>query len=228
MISLLCPTRGRPDNMRRFAYSAIEHAEQPVEIVFYIDDDDQASSDALRAMAPLLLPNPVWGTGGPRVRLAETWNACADLASGDVLGHLGDDVVFHTPGWDRLVTDAFAEFEDRIAFVYGRDGVHDERLGTHGFVHRRWVDTIGYLTPPYFAHDYCDTWLNEVAGMIGRRRFLPDVSLEHLHPDVQKAPMDDTYREHIEAGRRDNVAALYASLAHERRADAEKLRAVML
>ena len=40
---------------------------------------------------------------------------------------------------------------------------------THGFLHRNWVETVGYFVPPYFSSDFNDTWLNEVADMIGRK-----------------------------------------------------------
>lgn len=227
MISLLCPTRGRPHNMTRFAESAITLAEDPaqVEIVFYLDEDDTDSIATARA----LREDGVHGRDviGPRIVLSSCWNRCAEQALGDVLGHMGDDIVFRTGHWDSLVESAFENYDDRICFVHGRDGLQDERLGTHGFVSRRWVDTVGYFTAPHFAHDYADTWLNEVALAIGRHVYLPGLLTEHLHPDAGKAPLDQTYREHAEAGRRANVAALYASLAHERRSDAEKLRAVI-
>ena len=220
VISLLCPTRGRSANVRRFATSARQTAQDRVEIVFYVDDDDLgtlAAVDEVEGVAVI----------GPRIVLSECWNRCAQAANGQILGHMGDDIVFHTPGWDHIVRGAFEAHEDRICFVHGRDGLQDERLGTHGFLHRKWVDAVGYFCPPYFAHDCNDTWLTEVADLIGRRVYLPDLHTEHLHPDAGKAELDDTYREHAEAGQRDNVAELYASLAPERQGDARKLRAVM-
>lgn len=226
MIALLCPTRGRPDNMRRFVKSAYETATYPVRVlpVFCIDDDDRESVKVACELDCVYVRRP-------RGVLAECWNACAQhpnlAASCVVLGHMGDDVVFRSPGWDVRVAETFRQFPDRIAFVYGRDGVHDERLGTHGFISWQWYKALGRVTPPYFAHDYCDTWLNEVADLIGRRVFLPDVVTEHLHPDVGKAERDQTYRDHEAAGERENVRELYLGLGGERLADAAKLRAVM-
>ena len=44
-ISLLCPTRNRPDGLETMWMSAIEMADNPesIELVLYIDDDDQDS-----------------------------------------------------------------------------------------------------------------------------------------------------------------------------------------
>ena len=63
--------------------------------------------------------------------------------------HCGDDLTFDTPGWDGVVREAFEQTPDKILFAYGNDlGPHGETFGTHGFVHRRWVETLGYFVPP--------------------------------------------------------------------------------
>lgn len=225
MISILCPTRGRPASILRLADSVADTAAGGYEIVLYVDDDDQPTRDLLAGLpAP---GSPIRPIIGPRTVLSRCWNTCAAVARGDILMHCGDDIVFRTPGWDRMVADAFEQYPDRILFAHGRDGLRDQALGTHGFLHRRWVATVGYFVPPYFSCDYNDTWLTEVADAIGRRRYLPEVYTEHLHPDAGKAEWDVTHRARKARGAQDNVEALYNSLAHERAADAAKLRAAM-
>lgn len=223
MISLLIPTRNRPEWVERMWRSAVATAEGEVEFCFYFDDDDLTSE-------------VVWGafkangaaTKGERLVLSEAWNRAYELASGEILMHASDDIVFRTPGWDRFITETFDRFPDRLVFVYGSDGYQDERLGTHGFLSREWVETVGYFVPPYFSSDFNDLWLHEVAGMIGRRVYVPEVFIEHMHPDAGKAQWDQTHLERKERHRRDRPDLLYRSLASEREADAEKLRARML
>lgn len=218
MISLLCPTRGRPDNMRRFADSARSTSSTPVEIVWYVDSDDIASQQVFVDLGDAACVEK----HGSRP-LSDMWNCCARVSSGDILGMMGDDVVFRTPDWDQVVAEVFDRFSDRIAFVYGRDGLQDSVLGTHGFVSREWVQATGRMTGGFFEHDYADTWLNDVAERVGRRVFVPDVLIEHMHPDAGKAPLDDTY----ECRRGIGQATLYEQLAPERARDAEKLRRAM-
>ncbi len=213
--------------MRRFVATALATAEEPssVETIFYIDNDDHESLLAAHGMQGE--GYPVLYMYCPRIVLSECWNEIYLLGEGPIYGHMGDDVCFRSQGWDTLVTQAFEQYPDGIAFVYGRDGLQDKRLGTHGFLHKDWVEAVGHFCPPYFSHDYNDTWLNEVAEELGRRVYLPGVFIEHLHPDAGKAKIDQTYLDHAEAGRRDNVDALYASLRPQRIEDVEKLRAVM-
>lgn len=220
MISVVCPTRGRPENVRRMWESATATATGDIEACFYLDDDDPVGSAQFDD-----LPGTVNFVVAPRCLLATAWNEAAKLAHGDILMPAGDDLIFRTVGWDKAVADAMPA--DGIGFVYGRDGYQDENLGTHGFITTRWVKAVGYFLPPYFAADYTDLWLHEVAGMIGRRIYLPDVLIEHMHPVCGKGEWDQTHHERLARHAEQDPGTLYASLIDARRSDAEHLRFVM-
>lgn len=228
MISLLVPSRGRPDALAALWASATETASGPIELVARLDEDDPMLEKYEVHMGEGCVKfQDLKGTVGPRDVLSKYWNECAERARFPVMMHCGDDIRFRTAEWDKHVLTAFDSYPDKIVFVHGRDGVHDANLGTHGFLHRRWIDTVGYFVPPYFSSDYNDLWLTEVANMIGRRHFIPAVYTEHMHPAIGKGEWDITHQERLERHRRDNVDAIYADLAHERDDWAAKLRAVM-
>jgi glycosyltransferase involved in cell wall biosynthesis len=221
VISLLVPTRNRPVGVTRMWTSALATADRPdqVQACFYVDDDDPAGLAAVEA-----LDGNVKVTVGPRRVLSEYWNEAFALADGDICMHASDDIVFRTDSWDTSVAEAFDAISDRIAFVHGRDGFQDANLGTHGFLHRRWVDTVGYFVPPHFSSDMNDLWLTEVADAIGRRVYLPEILTEHMHPVVGKGDLDQTHRERLARHQRDRPERIYRRLASERAADAAKLR----
>jgi hypothetical protein len=222
VISLLCPSRGRPQNLWRLSESAFSLAASPpdIELLAYVDFDDPALPQYAALDCAEIHT-------GERIMFTDYWNKLAEVARGDIMGMMGDDVVFRTPGWDVMVEDEFAKWPDRIVFVNGRDGAHGPALGTHGFLHRRWVDAVGRFCPPYFSHDYPDLWLTEVADALGRRVFLPELFTEHLHPNLGKAPDDDTYREGVARGVRDNCPQLYIDTLPEREQEIATLRAVI-
>jgi len=224
MISICCPTRARPSNMRRLVESAQGLASGPVEVVFYVDLDDP---DSIATAVELGMSGTVRHVAGERITLSDMWNVAAENASGEILMMCGDDVVFRTPEWDKRVEEGFEAVPDRVALVYGNDLIQHERLATHPFIHRNWYNAVGYLVPYGFSCDWCDMWLNEVAIELGRRVYLPDVITEHVHPVMGKVRMDDNHRERLARGRRDNVRQLYTDRAEERVADVVKLRAVM-
>lgn len=220
MISLLVPTRKRPDKLKRMIESVRHTAVGDFEILCYITPDDTSYNDDL-------WPWPVRFITGPRLIMSDLWNALLPHAKGEILMQCADDVIFRTPQWDRYVEEAFAVVEDRILLVHGHDcSPNGEKFATLPFVHRRWVDTIGYFTGPGFTADYSDTWPQDVAGMIGRKKYLP-VVFEHVHWMWGKATVDETYQEIHELRGKDGNDTLYAARLLERQADAEKLRAVM-
>lgn len=221
MISLLCPTRKRPQNIKRLWQSVQDTALAPehIELVVYIDDDDNSYDE---------LDVPMTVVRGPRIVLSEMWNKCFEVSKGNVLMHCGDDITFNTQHWDDIVGAALSEYPDRIVFLYGRDGGPLSDFGTHGFIHRKWVETVGYFVPPYFSSDYNDTWLNDVAKLINRHKRV-DIYTEHHHPAFHKAELDQTHQDRLERHRNDKVDDLYRSpeMAAERQDNANKLREVM-
>jgi glycosyltransferase involved in cell wall biosynthesis len=220
MISILIPTMNRPENIKRIYKSAMATADPDnIEFVIYIDEDDR-SYDGIefKRLRKVI---------GPRIVLSEMWNKCYEVATGPIFMHCGDDIIFRTQGWDKIVEETFESFPDNIVFVFGNDGSpHNGSFGTHGFIHKDWVDAVGYFVPPYFSSDFNDTWLNDVARMIGRHQHIP-ILTEHMHPDLDKGPLDITHKERIERHQKDNVGEIYTNKLPERQADADKLKAVM-
>lgn len=226
-IALLVPTRNRPHNIERFIKSVLDTANNvdDISISLYIDDDDD-SYDKLKFTRP-----KVTITRGPRIVLSEMWNRAYDAVKddADIFFHGGDDIIFRSDNWDALIKNMFSSYEDKILFVHGDDmsDVHRNNFGTHGFIHKNWVDAVGYFVPPYFSSDFNDTWLNDVANALNRRVYIDAVKTEHMHYVFNKAEKDQTHEERLARHANDRVDEIYAAKKPEREADVEKLRKVM-
>lgn len=227
-ISLLLPTRQRPDNLLRFYESAMSTAEDPdsVEVVCYIDEDDN-SYDHIE------FPNLVKVRGNRKhddiVNLSVMWNKCWNEATGDIFGHMGDDIVFRTIGWDTAVREAINARPGKIAFVWCNDYSDESNrndFGTHGFVHRNWTDVIGRFVPPYFASDYNDTWFNDVSRELNVQTYLHHHVTEHMHYSIGKSEIDQNTRERLDRHASQKPDEIYNSheKKQERLDEVEKLR----
>jgi len=209
--------------MRRMVDSGRATCSGTVEYVFYIDEDDTPS----REMAEdLYVENmDIKYAIGPRgaLNLSQLWNECQKIATYEIYQHSCDETIYRTGAWDWEVVKAFRDWPDRIGLVYGRDGIHDQNLATHGFITRDWVEAVGYFCPPYFSSDYNDLWLHQVAQGVGRLHFLPEVFTEHMHPAVGKGPLDLTHQERLARHGQDGVDALWNQLFPERQQDVQKL-----
>lgn len=187
------------------------------QIVVYVDNDDLGSAELAQKLG-------IQCFIGPRITLTQCWNELLPFATGSILMQGNDDFVMRTYGWDVMVEEAFAESKDKILMVHGSDGGScHEKFGIHPIVHKRWVNAVGYFIAPYFSSDFGDTWLNEVANGLDRRKYLPFV-VEHMHHIYGKAEVDQTTRDRLRRHGQDDVHAVYRKLEHARHADIAKLK----
>lgn len=220
MISVLIPTRKRPESLKQTIESARATATSRVEFVCYVDNDDLETYECTKGFDVKI----VWG---PRITLSDTWNACARHADGDIFLQGNDDIRFRTPGWDQMVEEAFAASDSKVLMVHGSDGSGvTKNFGPHPFVHRVWYETLGYFTPPHFSSDWGDTWINDLANALNCRRELP-FTIEHLHVLFGKAGFDQTTIDRLVRDRDDRISRLYAATLPLRNRDVEKLRRKM-
>lgn len=225
MFSILCPSRGRPDNIARLAESLEANTAGPWELLVRLDGDDPLWGEYVSWMGESHKPNLSMITA-PRVLMSQLWNDLVPYALGDIFMLCGDDITFNTWGWDEPVRQRFPK--DGIAVVHGDDlSPNAAKFGTHPFVTRKWVETLGYLAPPLFSSDYNDVWLHEVAEALGRRFYRPDVITEHHHPAFAKATWDLTHKERLARHNADDMDRVWRESAARRAEDIEKLRAVI-
>jgi hypothetical protein len=229
VISLLLPTRQRPQFLRRLAQSARATSKCPelLELVAYVDDDDDSYAD-------VQLPLPWSKINGPRlhdghVNLSIKWNECWKQSTGDIFMHCGDDIILRTKGWDEAVRDAINSKPGKICFTWCNDYSpthHHADFGTHGFIHRNWTDVVGRFVPPYFVSDFNDTWFNDVADALGVRVYLREHLAEHMHYTLGKAKLDVNTRERLRRHEDEQPQNIYYSPAMEaeRQAEVDKLR----
>jgi len=216
-LSIVFPTRNRPNNIRRLYQSLIDTCTVLPEVVLYIDDDDKVSMPVAKELG-------IAAIQGPRRMLAECYNEIAYTTSSDLIMYAADDLVFRTKNWDSAVRQVFNRQEDRILVVHGDDKSHGHtEHATHGILHRRWVETVGYFLPPYFGA-WVDNWITAVANALGRRVYVPFVN-EHMHYTSQKAPLDATYEE--SRPRQSADTEKYKNLKNKRLEDIQKLWDVM-
>lgn len=179
-VSVLIPTRGRPERLRAMLASyermtaGYEHLS---EIVLRADDDDQATL----ALLPYLrtLPYIRLVIVGSRLNgygsMASFFNEMTRVADGDLLMLGNDDMVFRTLGWAARILAKADEFPDGIFNI----GVHTFNEGHFPFsiVSKRAVRKIGFLWDPRLF--WGDVFLRDVMGALGRCVMLPEVEVEH-------------------------------------------------
>jgi hypothetical protein len=55
------------------------------------------------------------------------------------------------------------------------------------------IRALGYMVPPGLEHLYLDDFWKRLGQDLGHLEYLPDVIIEHCHPNAGKATWDDGY-----------------------------------
>ena len=237
IISLLCPTRGRPDRVCVMLESIIKTTEklENVEILFYIDSDDDKKDDYIASINNLLnqYNNPfkrVLPHIGEPMSISKSWNIIAEKCDGDILVMANDDEVWITKGWDRRLNEEADKFPDDIYCIYFDDGTMHGKGCAFPMISRKWYETLGYFTPGIFKFLVNDTWIEFIARYIDRLHYVPDILVEHRHHLYSKAEIDDTYKRNIDEylGKKEDTAYFYSKECQDKiKKDARKLMSKM-
>jgi len=216
-ISILCPTRGRPENVLRKIESVFKTATKPnlVEIIFYVDSDDLTFPNSK------ITNSNVKVVTGPRMWLSILQNVLYTHATGEILMYTGDDVIFESQSWDQIIREEFDSSIDKLILVYGSDGgFYGERIALHGFLHRNWIDAVGCWVQPGRAVPY-DFWLTETARQLGKLRYREDLKFTHLHfrQGDKASKFDSTYAAVSSLHSSFRPLKTYKKIARERRID---------
>lgn len=207
--SIICPTRNRITNLIRFI-SSVDNSvsdKDKLEYMFYVDSDDSMTQTFLAAKKEQ--DNRINVVVGERIIFSQMFNEIALKSTGDILFMTGDDILMQTKDWDLLVEKEFSKVKDKLLVVSTRDGIQNEKIATHSFIGRPWLETLGYLTLGIFPGDYVDNWLTDVARGISRLIYRDDIFVEHLHPNIGKGQLDSTYTEKFMQTARHNTAVRY-------------------
>lgn len=189
-LALIVPSRGRPHNIARLIEAMDRTCRADTTLIVGVDEDDP-TLDRYRAFSECET------VVQPRRRLVEWLNDLATERASDYkfIGHIGDDNVPRTVGWDVEIIRSLEQQGD-IGFCFGDDldpGRQPGSLSIHIFMTSEVIRRLGYIGPPSLQHMYVDpVWY--AWGTATSIEFLPGVVLEHMHYTVAgKAPLDASY-----------------------------------
>lgn len=233
--SMLCPTRSRADNVRKFVRSVHRTCVNPanVELFFYVDDDDPQVDRYVSMIEKIKLKyddfKAIELVIGAPISVSKSWNVLAMKCRGDLLMMANDDQLYVDYGWDYHLDRYYGDSKDDIFAMFFEDGQYPPDGGDFPIVSRQWYETLGYFTPGIFEFWYNEAWIFDIANRLQRIVRIPKVLVDHLHYSDYKSVLDDTYKRHrlnFEKVNRDTD--LFKRTSADREAAAMKLQALMI
>ena len=193
LISVLLPTRGRTDVLKKSLQSLIDTAADAtnIEIIFGIDQDDAVVADYLKAeIAPILQSAGIEARANVFKPLGYEnlhvyVNTLANSSSGEWLFFWNDDGVMLTENWDQIIAGYTGEFK----LLAPRDNHNGHPYAIFPIVPRDWYILMGHLS----QNTQNDAWLSHIAYMLDIFERI-DVEFFHDRADLTGNNNDDTFK----------------------------------
>ncbi len=191
-LQVLVPSRGRPETVGELQDAFIQAETDAATLTFVVDADDPAVEaygeevDLLTEGWLSLLVVP----GGTMVKALNEAAAhvLARPSPPYAVAFMGDDHRPRTPGWDRRYLRELRQVADHpgpgrgVAMAYGDDLSHGPNIPTQIAMTTETVRRLGWMAPAGFKHLCIDLVWKDLGIAADRIAYLPDVTVEHLHP----------------------------------------------
>jgi hypothetical protein len=228
---VIVPSRGRPERLWAMIEACLSLSEADTDIAVGIDSDDPAAAryEEIVGAYHFAYQGGVFCTKAERRTLGAWTNRIAAANTGEyrAFASLGDDHVPRTAGWDGLLLEALDNLNDYgEGIAYGNDLHQGEALPTAPVISAGIVSALGWMMEPGLKHMHVDDGWRDLGQAAGCLAYVPEVIIEHQHPDAGKAVSDETYTESAAGLSGDRDA--YHRWRNERMAgDVAKVRALL-
>lgn len=222
------PARERLNLNLTFISSIITTADDINNVNLYlgIDDDDPTRDIQLKIAnaMPFIKFIPIHNNG-KFIGLGKMWNILAKQCNDEIFGYVGNDMIFRTPGWDTKIINKFKNEcpKDNIMLYHCDDGYHKQNLCVNAFIHRKYMEIVGYFIREEFLINWSDRWLYQMFKAFNRVEYIPDIFIEHNHWVFGRRPKDSTGERMQQADQGGISDKLWITLAPERVKEIQKL-----
>jgi len=184
-------TRSRPDLFHRGMKSIIDNVsdKENYSILVTCDADDVTMKDEFNHYTQKNIQF-VYGYSKSKI---DAINRDLELLNPefDILVNMSDDMVFIQQGFDEVIRKDFKLTTDLC--LHFPDGFRNDII-TMAILGKEYFERFNYIYEPDYKSLWCDNEMTDVAKMLNRYKFNPDVIFHHVHPNNTKdAKLDQQY-----------------------------------
>ena len=193
VISVLLPTRGRREVLKKSIQTLVDKANQKdkIEILFGIDDDDQGLSEYIKEeLAPYFNEHKIEARASVFQPLGYDnlhiyVNTLAGAATGEWLFFWNDDCLMESDGWD----DVIRQYDGQFKLLGPKDNHNGHPYAILPIVPKDWFILLGHLS----QNPQNDAWLSHIAYMLDIFERV-DFSFIHDRADITGNNDDETFQ----------------------------------
>lgn len=200
-ILLKCPTRSRPERVRKTLSMYLHFANHPeligVAVSCDVDDDSMRNTSELERLLSNFAWHRIYRSSNRTKIQACNANMNEIDYDWDIVILVSDDMVPQIRGYDDVIRNEFlAGFPDRNGILWVNDGCQGDKLNTLCIFGRDFYEKQGFIYNPEYKSLFCDTELTDQCRSEYKDicRYIPYCIIRHEHPGTGfKQTMDKLY-----------------------------------
>jgi hypothetical protein len=214
-IAYCVASRGNPRELVETLYATMSRCALPTTTAIVgLDEDDPTLADTQMLLDVLSTDRIVISVAPREDSIGAVYNRCASIFDADLYFNSADDGKILTQGWDALVSQAAGVFPDNIGMIGVGQLPFASVLPAVSATTRALIDKMGYFLQDYTPYWWMDTWLYEIAALIGRTHYIP-MEIEFMGPlrtrGLRELAHWSTFFEEMRAHRRSIAESILAS-----------------
>jgi len=174
-ISVIHPSRNRPERASNVFKEMITKADKPELIEYIISIDNDETKDYTNISSGIFSPATLVSDNRYCVGAI---NNGAKASTGKILMVASDDFDEWPQGWDTLIRDAFKGYKCKM--LKTNDGSQGW-IATLPIMDRALYERLGYIYNPEYLHMFCDTDLSSVCDLLDATIYRLDIIFKHNH-----------------------------------------------
>jgi hypothetical protein len=199
-ISILLPTRNRPQKFERMLISLIKKSYniKRIELLIFIDNDDKEKKNYYKIINKYKKKIYIHYYVNKVETHAKRNNFLLKKINNlDIVFPINDDMVFVSNNWDRYVDLEFSKINRHEPLcLWTKCNRKYKYLDFPAFpiVNSHWINKLGYLGCELFNFWYLDWWICDISRKSWKYLITNNIVLMHLHINNKKENIDEVHK----------------------------------
>lgn len=226
-ISLLLPTRERPQKFQRMIKSLIITCNNlsRIQLLILVDTDDKNINEYKSIIHDYSKKLNIFFFVKDFKTHAQRNNFLAKKSYGDLLFPINDDMIFVSNNWDNYLDIEFSKVITDKPFCLWIDAGNRYKYFHCDFpiVNRKWYEVLGYIGSEFFNFWYLDRWICELSTRSNRYLLTYKIVVKQFSAHSLKDEVDNTHLMNINSGMHAKDDIIWLETQNQRIIDANKL-----
>jgi hypothetical protein len=188
------PTRGRPN---KFLFALNKYIklmdDKSTKIIVTCDNDDETMKEDFIKDVLSQYDNVKLVFGDSKSKI-QAINADIEDVDFDIVLLASDDMIPIVKGYDTIIKDKMiGHYPDTDGVLWFNDGHKGKELNTLCILGKKYYNRFNYIYQPDYISVWCDNEFMNVANILNKQTYFPEVIIEHKHPDYGYGERDNMY-----------------------------------